>query len=57
MVYEYGNLIYFLKSRAGWKFPGGLGIRIQRFHLGSPGSIPGLGTEIPHQAAARHGQK
>ena len=34
-----------------WEFPGGLMVRIQHFHCCGPGSIPGLGTEIPHQAA------
>ena len=28
-----------------------------RFHHYGLGSIPGLGTEIPHQGTARHGQK
>ena len=33
------------------EFPGGLVVRIQCFHHSGPGSIPGLGTEIPHQDA------
>ena len=36
---------------------GGLEIRTQHFHLCDLGSVPDLGTEIPHQAAAHHGQK
>ena len=35
----------------------GLGGRTWRFHCCSPGSSPGLGTEIPHQAGARRCQK
>ena len=31
--------------------------RTQRFHYCSPGSVPGLGTESPHQTAACSGQK
>ena len=38
------------------EFPGGLVFRIQCFHHSSLGSIPGLGTEIPHQAAIYRGQ-
>ena len=36
------------------EFPGGLvvSISIQNFNCHGPGSIPGLGTEIPYQAAA-----
>ena len=37
-----------------WEFPGGLVVRI--WWCG-PGSIPALGTEIPHQAAACCGQR
>ena len=32
-------------------------VRTQHFHLCGLGSIPGLGTEIPHQAAIHCGQK
>ena len=35
----------------GGRFPGGLEVRIWCFHHCGLGSIPGLGTEIPHQAA------
>ena len=35
------------------EFPGGIVVRIQCFHHCGPGSIPGLGTLIPHQAATR----
>ena len=38
-------------------FPGGPALRTRRFHCCDPGSIPGLGTEISHQAAACCGQK
>ena len=31
-------------------------IRTQHFHCCGLGSIPGLGTEIPHQAAGHPGQ-
>ena len=34
------------------EFPGGLVVRVVCFHCCCPGSIRGLGTEIPHQAAA-----
>ena len=34
------------------EFCGSLVVRILHFHCCSPGSLPGLGTEIPHQAAA-----
>ena len=37
------------------EFPGGLVIRIPGFHCFGPGSIPGLGTEIPQ--AAEYGKK
>ena len=39
------------------EFPDGLVIRIQLFHHCEPGSIPGLRTEIPHQADAHGSQK
>ena len=32
-------------------------VRTRHFHCCSPGSIPGLGTKIPHQATAYHSQK
>lgn len=32
-------------------------VRNPCFHGCSLGSVPGLGTEIPYQAAAQHGQK
>ena len=38
-------------------FPGGLAVRTWCFHCFGPGSIHGLGTEIPHQAIACRGQK
>ena len=40
-----------------WKFSGGLVVRTQCFHCCGPSSIPGLGTEIPHQAAECPGQR
>ena len=47
---------YFLfllkKFLCGGVFPGGLVVRIQRFHCCDPGSIPGRETEIS-QAAQR----
>lgn len=36
---------------------GGPGVRIWCFHCFRPGSIPGLGTEIPHKATACRSQK
>ena len=39
------------------EFLGGLVVRMQRSHHCDPGSIPDLGTEIPHQATAHHDQK
>lgn len=39
------------------ELPCGLAIRTQLFHHCGPGLIPGLGVEIPHQAAACPGQK
>lgn len=38
-------------------FPGGLVVSTQGFHCCGLGSIPGLGTEIPHQVTAFHDQK
>ena len=38
-------------------FPGDLVVRSQHFHCCGLGSIPGLGTEIPHQSAAHNSQK
>ena len=35
-----------------WECPGGLVVRIQRFHQCGPGSIPGLGIEIKPQHTA-----
>ena len=42
---------------AVWEFPGGLVVRIWHFHHYSLGSIPGMRTEIPHQAPAAWGNK
>lgn len=39
------------------EFPDGLVVRTWHFHFCGPGSILGLRTEIPHLAAALHGQK
>ena len=39
------------------EFPGGLVVRIWHFHCHRHGSIPGLGTDLPHQAAAHCSQK
>ena len=36
------------------EFPGGL-VVTQCFHCFGPGSIPGLGTEIPHEGVPYHG--
>ena len=39
------------EDRTFYKFPGGLVVRIWHFHGCDVGSVPGLGTEILHQAA------
>ena len=39
------------------EFPGGLEVRTWCFHGCGLGSIPGLGSEIPHQAAPCCGKK
>lgn len=44
-----GNKKYFFRE-----FTGGLAVRIQPFHPCSLGSTPGLGIEIPHEAASPH---
>ena len=46
-----------LKMEGLREFPSGLVVRIQHFHHCEQGSNPGLGTEIPHQASAHHGQE
>ena len=37
-----------IKIESGIEFPGDLVVRIHHFHLCGLGSIPELGTEIPH---------
>ena len=49
-----GEMLMILKVECG-EFPGGLVVRIGRFHWCGPGSVPCWGTEIPQ--AARCGQK
>ena len=44
-----------IKSPPSGELPGGLVVRIWHFHHYGLGSIPGLGTEITHQAAVYHG--
>ena len=39
------------------EFPGGIGVRTWHLHHCGLGSIPGLRTEIPHQAATCYCQK
>ena len=39
------------------EFPDGLVVRIWHFHHFCLGSVPGLGTEIPHQATVCCGPK
>ena len=46
-----------VKRQETGEVPGGLVVRISGFYCRGPGSIPGLGTESPHQADACHGQK
>ena len=41
-----------LKKKSCWAFPGSLVVRTQCFHCCGLASIPGLGTEKPHQATA-----
>ena len=45
------------KEKEKRELPGGLVIRTRRFHWCGPGSIPGLGATIPHQAAVCRDQK
>ena len=52
-----GIIFQYLPCKLKFFFEGGLWwprslVRTQCFHCCSPGLIPGLGTEIPHQAAA-----
>ena len=44
---------YLCLKEKDWEFPGGLVDRIWCLHHCGLGSIPSLGTEIPHQAAAK----
>ena len=46
-----------LRRKMRGEFPGGLVVRTCHFHHSGPGAIPGLGTEIPHQASASCSQK
>ena len=36
------------KHRFGWDFPGGLAVKGPPSNAGGVGSIPGLGTKLPH---------
>ena len=45
------------KQALRWKFSGGLVVGNLYFHCCGLSLIPGLGTEIPHQAAAHCSQK
>ena len=45
------------RNKTRRKFPGCLVVRTPSLHHCGPGSAPGLGSKIPHQAAARHSQK
>ena len=42
------------KKKSIREFPGGLVVRNQCFHQFGPGSIPGLGTEIPLHAQPKN---
>ena len=53
----FSESITFFRNGSFSEFPGSLVFRTQRFHCCGLGSIPGLGTEIPYQAAAHHGQE
>ena len=44
-----------LEEIHGWEFPDGVVVRIWHVHCRGTGSIPGLRTEIPHQAAGCNG--
>ena len=48
---------YHKKDHHSWEFSGGPVGRTQHYHLCGSGSVPGLGAEIPHQAATRRNQK
>lgn len=52
---EDGEVGHLLIS-AGKEFPGHPVVRIQSFHCCSLGSIPSLGSKIPHQTATCHSQ-
>ena len=48
---------YSCSKRRTREFPGGLIVRAWYFDNCGPGSIPGLGANIPHQAAAHYSNK
>ena len=43
------------KYRMSWEFPGGRVVRTWCFHHCGLGSVPGLGSEMPHPADAHGG--
>ena len=50
--YALGSALKSKKKKVFREFPGGLVARTQHIHCYGSGSIPDLGTEISHQAAA-----
>lgn len=54
---SFGKEFSRLQNQFSLVFPGGLVGRTERVHGCSPGSIPRLGTQIPHQDAAGCSQK
>lgn len=47
----------YIKKEASGMFPDDVVVGIWSFYRCSPGSIPGLGTEIPYQATALCGKE
>ena len=50
-VFSFAHSLLQPQMSSAQEFPGGLAVGIQCPHRCSPGLIPGLGTEIPQQAA------
>ena len=57
IVTKYFYRLYYIKNYYKREFPVGLMVRTWCFHYCVLGSIPGLGTEISHQAVACCSQK
>ena len=46
---------FIFRKKCFWEFPGGVVDRTWHLYRCDLGLIPGLGTEIPHQATIQHG--